>query len=238
FTLKIIAVILMTFDHLYSFFPNIFPYWFTCIGRLSAPLFFFCLAWGLHYTHNKLNYLKRLYIGSLIMGIGDTMLPIIFHAPQGHLMNNIFSTMLCTAIIVFLIDLYRSNDPHFKKYCFGFIVLQAVQLFICIVTVNFAPKFINLAIGVFPSIFGVEGDIMCISMGILLYLFKDDRIKLIISFTLLSLFWIALNPIQWLIIFPLPLMLLYNNKRGYGMKYFFYIYYPLHIFIFYILSVI
>ena len=34
---------------------------------------------------------------------------------------------------------------------------------------------------------------------------------------------------QWAMVFALPFMLLYNGERGRGLKYFFYLYYPLHI---------
>ena len=42
---------------------------------------------------------------------------------------------------------------------------------------------------------------------------------------------------QWLMIFSLPLLLLYNGKKGKGLKYFFYIMYPLNIVLFYYIGV-
>ncbi|BCN32176.1 TraX family protein [Anaeromicropila herbilytica] len=44
------------------------------------------------------------------------------------------------------------------------------------------------------------------------------------------------NTFQWMMIGALPFMLLYNGNKGKSMKYFFYIFYPLHIFILFILS--
>jgi hypothetical protein len=41
------------------------------------------------------------------------------------------------------------------------------------------------------------------------------------------------NHYQWMMIFALPIMLLYNGKRGKGLKWFFYIFYPVHIVILY-----
>ncbi len=37
--LKLIALILMTLDHIGVFFPNS-PIWFRYLGRLAAPIFF------------------------------------------------------------------------------------------------------------------------------------------------------------------------------------------------------
>nr|WP_276309895.1 TraX family protein [Pueribacillus theae] len=41
---------------------------------------------------------------------------------------------------------------------------------------------------------------------------------------------------QWMMIAALPFMLIYNRKKGIGLKYFFYIFYPLHIAILYIIG--
>lgn len=40
----------------------------------------------------------------------------------------------------------------------------------------------------------------------------------------------------WMVIGALPFILLYNGKKGHGYKYFFYIFYPLHIYILYIIG--
>ncbi|MFJ7918839.1 TraX family protein [Lysinibacillus fusiformis] len=40
---------------------------------------------------------------------------------------------------------------------------------------------------------------------------------------------------QWMMIAAVPLILQYNNKKWTGMKYFFYIFYPAHIIILYLL---
>lgn len=55
-TLKVIALILMTIDHIGSFiFPDVM--WLRYIGRLSAPLFIFCVTEAMRHTCNQRKYL-------------------------------------------------------------------------------------------------------------------------------------------------------------------------------------
>lgn len=42
--LKVIALITMIIDHIHIIFPFSTPLWIRWIGRLSAPLFIFCLV--------------------------------------------------------------------------------------------------------------------------------------------------------------------------------------------------
>lgn len=48
--IKWLALVLMLVDHLGEFFPQSVPLWFRWLGRMSAPLFLFCLAQGLEKT--------------------------------------------------------------------------------------------------------------------------------------------------------------------------------------------
>ena len=53
------------------------------------------------------------------------------------------------------------------------------------------------------------------------------------SFTYENLFLINY---QWMMILALPFMLIYNGEKGRGLKWLFYIFYPVHIFILFILG--
>jgi len=46
FSLKILALVFMVIDHIGLFFPDA-PIWFRYIGRMSAPIFIFCMVTGL-----------------------------------------------------------------------------------------------------------------------------------------------------------------------------------------------
>ena len=62
--LKIIAIIAMTIDHLADLlYPNmqnnIVPIILHVIGRLTAPIMFFFICEGYHYTKNLKKYITR-----------------------------------------------------------------------------------------------------------------------------------------------------------------------------------
>lgn len=77
FGLKFLALLLMVIDHIGLFFPFT-PIWFRWLGRLSAPLFIFCMVYGFSYTKNRKIYLIRMYLFGVGMAIMDLILFIIY----------------------------------------------------------------------------------------------------------------------------------------------------------------
>jgi hypothetical protein len=55
-----------------------------------------------------------------------------------------------------------------------------------------------------------------------------------IGFIIISL--LLIPNIQWMQVFALPFILMYNGKRGPNIKKFFYIFYPVHIWILFLIS--
>lgn len=93
FQIKIIALVLMVFDHIHYTFTGVFqvPLWFTILGRLSAPLFIFATANGMRYTRNPVKYLMRLWFGFVFMNFGNDLINHYFPLPNGGIIfNNIF----------------------------------------------------------------------------------------------------------------------------------------------------
>ena len=71
--LKVIAIVAMTIDHLawmgietYAQAETPLQIFLHCIGRLTAPIMFFFVAEGYHYTHNYRRYLGRLFMLAVV----------------------------------------------------------------------------------------------------------------------------------------------------------------------------
>ncbi|MDR1194074.1 MAG: conjugal transfer protein TraX [Peptococcaceae bacterium] len=116
-----------------------------------------------------------------------------------------------------------------------------------------------LAFYTVPSVMTVEGGPTLVLMGVLFYVFRQRRPLQIASLALMSA-WTLWSTVseqltaaalagvsapgllsllldsspQWLMVFASVLLLLYNGQRGKGSKYFFYIFYPAHIYALYI----
>lgn len=71
FALKCIALYLMVLDHIGFYFEGYMPYGLYMVlrilGRISYPLFLFCMTQGYRHTRSRKKYLLRLYLGSLFM---------------------------------------------------------------------------------------------------------------------------------------------------------------------------
>ena len=107
--LKWTAFVLMVLDHLGEFFPGQIPLWFRYLGRMSAPLFLFCLAVGMRKTRSRTRYIKRLWIGSAVMGSGNLLLTLLYPNAPVAVSNNILSTMVVIAVLIWIFESFDDN---------------------------------------------------------------------------------------------------------------------------------
>lgn len=256
--LKLIALLCMIIDHTGEFIPNS-PVWFRYVGRLSAPIFFYCSAWGLYYTHNPKKYIARLYFFSLFMSLGNVAL-ILLTRSNDFLTNNIFQTLFLGSTIVYLLNkddsiIYRA------KICILIIIQQIVSFFLCALLSEFLqiPRSLDIYVlyhsygALFASCIFTEGGIAFVIFYIVIFYLREKKGYLYLFISTFSIFvevmvrrtyymrgpisyLIPFNSYQWLMVFCIPIICLYNGKKGIGLKWFFYFIYPFHIWLLFLLS--
>lgn len=60
--LKMVALVTMLLDHIHYFFgyTGLVPEWFSMAGRISGPLFLFCVVEGFTHTRSRKKYFLRI----------------------------------------------------------------------------------------------------------------------------------------------------------------------------------
>ncbi|WP_271813396.1 TraX family protein [Clostridium beijerinckii] len=250
FSLKIIALILMTMDHMHEFLASTgIPIWFNWLGRLSAPLFFFTMAEGFFYTRNRKTYVKRLYLFSIVMSLGRFISWKISVDDPSYfpVSNNIFETFFLIALNILLIEYLRdeNKDLYRKIYIIFFAIMFEVVLPISTYSI-FSKNIAGIIISFLPCPLLCEGSVSFVALGIIFFYLRNDRKKMMIVYAIFSVSFFPFASFsfknifygynQWIMIFAIPLMMLYNGKKGRGLKYLFYFYYPAHIFILFFLG--
>lgn len=256
YQLKLIALILMTFDHTEQAFKGIIgtPLWFNILGRLVAPIFVFMLAQGMHYTRDRVKYISRLYIASVLMNIGNIFINKFTPQAMGYTVsNNIFASMFLIAFFIYCGGKIKENIKG-KNYTRGllYIGLLLIPLIINIILIISklpdSSLIVKVVTNFIPLFLFVEGGPFIVLLGIGFYIFRKSKFKIAIFYILYVFvffsiggifdptwtFWRIFDDIQWFMIFAVIPILMYNNKKGKGgkaAKYLFYIYYPAHIYI-------
>jgi hypothetical protein len=244
-TVKIIGVVLMVFDHLHQmFWAQGAPYWFHWLGRPVLPKFLFMCAEGFYHTRSRKGYLLRLFIGFIGMNAANTVLTFTLFNDDVILVNNVFGTMLLTALYFLFAETLGEGvrEKQAGKIMTGvFLTLfPAVYSLAFVIVMTMLPRQLVIALSFIPNLAAIEGGIPAVVLGMLFYLCRGKRLMqaaVLATFSALS-FITDSEPcsVQWLMIFALIPILLYNGKRGKGNKYFFYIFYPAHIYLFYIVA--
>lgn len=264
YSLKILALFLMTLDHIYYYLGGgivSVPHVFTLLGRISAPLFLFAMAEGFSHTHSKMAYLKRMYIAAVLMSVGNSLVNSYLPHPNGAMIiNGMFATFFLIGLYIWGIELLIGcvRSREWKKIILPIAMFLIPAASGILTTVLMSTSAMDSSIGriafrllytLVPSPLYVEGSIFWIILGIGFYFLRDHKVGLSVFYVLISGFFFLsaasagmtyenlflLND-QWFMILSLPFILLYNGMRGRKMKYFFYLYYPLHVYALVILA--
>ena len=222
--LKIIAIIAMTVDHaadlLYPSFPALpVPIGLHIIGRITAPIMWFFIAEGYHYTHNIKKYILRLGIFALIshfaycFAFGIDMIPLrsgIFN--QTSVMYPLFVSVL----VLWLRDAGPEKINRVLKHVLIFILIWSA----------FPADWSCIAVLAIIGIYRYRGDLKKQTLVMMLWV----TVYAVVSFIFVSRVYGA---IELFVILIYPLMKRYNGQRGRArwLKWFFYIYYPAHLII-------
>ncbi|AJS57878.1 TraX family protein [Paenibacillus sp. IHBB 10380] len=255
FQLKLIGILLMVFDHVHQFFHTEgIPLWFTWLGRIVAPIFLFASAEGFHYTRSKSKYLLHLYAGYLFMLIMSATIPAFFPS-DNVLMNNIFGTLFLSVLYMTLIDRFIEAIKRRRGgaivWSFVLMLLPIIWTFVSMYMFSFLASQEKISImglymiQFFPSLLMTEGSFIFVLLGVMFYYLRKYRMAQIAALVAVSIFVGLNSPVpmynlngnfQWLMVAAAIPIYLYNGQKGRNMKYFFYLFYPAHIYFLYILA--
>ncbi len=219
--LKLIAIIAMTIDHatdlLYPGFPaKPLPLALHFIGRLTAPIMWFFVCEGYHYTKDVKKYMLRLGIFAIIshfaycFGFGISLNPL-----EGGIFNR---TSVMYPLFIAVVVLYLDDHPGtLKKW--QKTVIQTV-LILSAFPADWSCIAVLAILGMYSERGKLERQMLKMAGGVSVYG--------IVSFFFVSKTY-AIELIGVIMVYPV--LKLYNGERGRAkwMKWFFYIYYPLHL---------
>lgn len=198
----------MIIDHVgLMFFPKQMAFRF--IGRIAFPIFAFLIVQGYLHTSNVKKYLSRLFLSALVSEIPYNLLARrkLFYFGSQNVMFTLFLGLLAILAI----------DKLFKEH--KFLALASVSLCCC------AAYFLK-------SDYKVSGVLLIIS----LFVFNKNKLLSLGSIPLINLGYALISSIYLQMSASLACIPIafYNGKLGkYKLKWFFYLFYPVHMLILY-----
>ena len=217
-SLKIIGALAMLCDHVgLMFFPRVRL--FRIIGRLAFPIFAYMIAEGCRYTRSRPRYFLQIFL--LAFGC-----QAVYFLVDRSLYMSILVTFSCSILIICALQ-------HMKEARGLRAALWALGTATAVAGVYALNEVLEIDYGfwgcmapVFPAVFqdrrGAERK--CFP--------KLDRREIHVGMLALGLviLWLDLGGDQLWSLLAVPALLLYSGSRGkLPMKYFFYVFYPVHL---------
>lgn len=212
FSLKILAMIFMVLDHLYTFIPGTFPIWFGYLGKLAAPIFFYFIVEGFFHTRSRKKYLIRLSAFGAFMVPIDMLLGI-------H--NNIFLSLAAGVLFMSAAEWTKET----KKYPLGILAcISSAGLFMVTESSIYGLGMVLIFYFLRDKKLLMSVVYVLASLIMVLTSIGDQQF-----YDMIFLF-----DYQWMMAGAVILILMYNGKRGINnkfSKYLFYVFYPAHLII-------
>lgn len=230
--LKLVAIIAMTVDHIawamFDGYPTApLPIFMHIIGRLTCPIMCYFIAEGYHYTKNINKYTFRLFAFAFISHFTyifasnafvdfKSFIPFYY----GDFLNQ---TSVMWSLAWGLVMLRIADSKKIKLTCKVLLVIL-----ICIITL--------------PSDWSCIASLCIMAIGTNRDNLKKQMAWMIFYVALYSLvYFFAIDKVygvlQMGVIISIPIIAMYNGSRGKNekinkfMKWFFYIFYPAHLFV-------
>lgn len=212
--LKIIAVLSMVIDHVGAvLLPDVgILRW---IGRIALPIFAYCLMAGLTHTRSVKKYITRLLIMAVI---AQPLFVWSFYNDDfwGNLyqLNTLFTLAMC------LYAMWGLRERKWYRFLLGMILLGLI------------PCDYGLIALIYMLIFYLCGDKPLFAAGLcVLYALTDNYILYNVDHPM----YINVGPgalfVQFFAVLALPFLLIRTNTKLRLGKWFFYVFYPLHLLI-------
>ena len=218
FVIKIIAAASMLIDHMgLLLFPQ---YRFMRIlGRLAFPLYAFCIAEGFYYTRDRKRYFGQIFVLGLLC-------QIVYFIADGSMYLGVLIAFSLSILLMWALDGVKkalaAKDGTIKAAAIFVLSLAAVAALCHFMTVDYG------FVGILLPVLAFASDKKWLRLG----LFSLGLVALCAV-----IYCSGGLDVQWWALATLPLLALYNGKPGkYRMKYFFYVFYPAHLAILYLIA--
>lgn len=234
-TLKLIACVSMFCCHfgLMCFPSNLV---LSILGRPAFPIFAFMIAEGCKYTKNRVRYFMIMFIEGFVM-------QLVYYFYLGDKSFNIFLIFCFAVLLIYLYDLVDYLGTN-KKYVPFFITLIAwISILAVLYVICSKGNFL------FTYVYANYGFFGMVTPLVIYIIRKKTDVKYHLDLVALCILFVIkciVTPVYlvdstvnntWFMFLAIPLLLMYNGQRGkLKLKYFFYIFYPAHFVLIYLLS--
>ena len=230
--IKLIAIIAMTADHIaWQLFPgypaDLLPLVLHLIGRITCPVMCFFIAEGYHHTKNIAAYTGRLFVFAFISHFAYVFFSSDFIDRRSFIPfyygKVLDQTSVMWSLAWGLVMLRIAGSEKIREQAKPVLVIL-----ICLIT--------------FPSDWSCIASLCVLAFGTNRGHFRKQMLWMIFYVAMYAaVYFFAIDRLygllQMAVILAIPVLRMYNGQRGPSrkgnriMKWLFYIYYPLHLFV-------